>query len=62
MGRRQNTRKSIQWRVEEWKKHIVVVWAIVTKMIMKMTVIMLSTVFLPTSKRTNEHIFLHPPA
>jgi len=57
MGRGQNTRKNIQWRVEEWKRHVVVVCATVTRMIMKMTVMILSTVFPSSSKGKNEHTF-----
>jgi hypothetical protein len=59
MGRGQNTRKNIQWKVEEWKRHIVVIRTTVTKMIIT---VMMSTVFPLPSKRKNKHIFssTHP--
>jgi hypothetical protein len=56
MGRGQNTRKNIHWRVEEWKRYIVVVWAVVTDITMKRTVMIFNSIFPQVNKRMNMYI------
>jgi hypothetical protein len=46
---------NIQWEKDEWKRHIVVVKPMMTDMIMKMTVMMLSTVYPESMKEWNTY-------